>query len=71
MLILLSWIARLAALIFGAALGWTIGFFAAIFAGDGDVGSAFLAFITMPTGLLIGAIGGFTIASLVLRRRGY
>jgi hypothetical protein len=66
-LVLLSWIAKAIAVVFGAWLGFLLSLLVGYYVGDrGDVGSALLTVIFMPIGILSCSIGAYFVASVAL-----
>lgn len=60
-------------LVFAAALmplGYVLGWVASYYLGDhGDVGSAFLTLLTVPLGVVIGAVAGVILAAKLVGSR--
>ena len=63
----------LLSLVFAAALvplGYVLGWVASYYLGDrGDVGTAFLTLLTIPLGVVIGAVAGVILAAKMIRPR--
>lgn len=51
-------------------LGYVLGWVASYYLGDrGDVGTAFLTLLTIPLGVVIGAVAGVILAAKMIRPR--
>ena len=57
-----------AAAVFGAWLGYIVGFLICWYGGDRDVGSALAVVVCVPVGILVCSIGAYVVATMVLRR---
>jgi hypothetical protein len=61
--------AKVVAIVFGAWLGYALGFVISYYTGDhGDVESAFDSILWVPVGMLVCSIGAYFLASRGLRR---